>query len=73
MAQDSQLATLASEVEDAREALLEAAQTNPPKLWTADELLAATKKRWRDTVMMIALDELISHRQLEVDKRWLPQ
>lgn len=62
--------TLASEVEDARRVLLATARTRPSDWWTADELLGATNRRWRGTVFMIALDELLSEHELETNSSW---
>jgi hypothetical protein len=61
---------LASEVEEARKALIEAAETRPKSWWTADDLRSASKGRWRGTVFMIALDELLSEKKLETNPRW---
>jgi len=70
MPSDIAMDTLASEVEDARNALVEAAKTKPRSWWTADELRSASKGRWRGTVFMIALDELLSEKKFEANPRW---
>jgi hypothetical protein len=70
MTPDIAMDTLASEVEDARSALIEAASTKPKSWWTADDLRLASKGRWRGTVFMIALDELLSEKRLEANPRW---
>jgi len=62
--------TLTSEVEDARNALIEAASTKPKSWWTTDDLRSASHGRWRGTVFMIALDELLSEGKLEANPRW---
>jgi hypothetical protein len=61
---------LASEVEQARNALIEAAGTKPKAWWTTDDLRSASRGRWRGTVFMIALDELLSEKKLEASPRW---
>ena len=69
MSEENTLAALASEVEHARDALLEAAKKEPDRWWTASEL--ATKARdWSGSVVMIALDDLLETHALEADPRW---
>lgn len=70
MGQETGLASLASEVEDAQQALLAAARTDPSKVWRADDLVLALHNQWRESVVMIALDQLISDKDFEVDSRW---
>lgn len=70
MPEETALASLASEVDDARGALLDAARTKPGAWWHAEDLIHAAKGQWRDAVVMIALDELIGDSTLEADPRW---
>lgn len=70
MSPNPALNALASEVEDARKAVMEAAGAKPTSWWTADDLRTAAKGHWRGTVFMIALDELLSENKLEASPRW---
>jgi hypothetical protein len=70
MGQETGLASLASEVDDAQHALLAAARTEPGKVWRADDLVRPFREQWRESVLMIALDQLITDKQLDVDSRW---
>jgi hypothetical protein len=70
MSPEPVLASLASEVEDARESLLKAARRKPAHSWSAEELVTAARGGWRETVVMIALDQLIAEGCLEADSDW---
>lgn len=70
MGQELGLASLASEVEDAQHALLAAARSEPDKLWRADDLVRVLHNQWRESVVMIALDQLIKDKDFQVDSRW---
>lgn len=61
---------MASEVEEAQHALLAAAQSEPDKVWRADDLVRELRDQWRESVVMIALDQLITDKRLDVDSRW---
>jgi hypothetical protein len=67
---DNAIDNLASEVDEARRALVATARTKPRTWWTTDDLRSASQGRWRGTVFMIALDELLSEKTLEANPRW---
>lgn len=70
MSPEPALASLASEVDGARHALLEAALTRPGHAWTVDDLVHIAHGSWRDTVVMIALDQLLTDKALQADAQW---
>jgi hypothetical protein len=70
MSPEPVLASLASEVEGARDSLLNAARRKPTYPWSADELVKAARGNWRETVVMIALDQLLEQGLLHADSEW---
>jgi len=74
MSEETALASLASEVEDAREALLAAARDatkeDPEGSFAIGYLVSRVKGEWRDAVVMIALERLLKDHELVADSRW---
>jgi hypothetical protein len=60
---------LAEQVDNARAALLVAAQARPDKWWTAAELRDEVANGWPSTAVMIALNRLIADKMFDLDAR----
>jgi hypothetical protein len=59
----------AGHVSEAREALRQAAATEPERWWTAEELRDAVPSWFPSTVVMAALNELVEQQELRLDNR----
>lgn len=66
MAVDATAAALATEIDRAREALIEKSQEDREQWWPAWELRAAVKNGWSDGATNLALNELLEDGTFEV-------
>lgn len=72
MTQEFTLAAMASEVENARDALERAARTDADRWWTIQALVEeAHEDSRRPTMVMIALDQLLDADVLQTNPDWL--
>lgn len=63
------LSRLASQVAEAREALLAIARGEPAKWWTATELRCQVQSGWPAGTITVALSRLLTEHLLEQDAR----